>query len=34
MVFHQVVTVEITDIALRLDHGLVPKPKNAEYQQV
>ena len=30
MVFHQVVIVEITDIALRLDHGLVPKPKNLE----
>ena len=34
MVFHQVVIVEITDIVLQLDHGLVPKPKNAEYQQV
>ena len=34
MVFHQVVIAEIIDIVLLLDHGLVPKPKNAEYEQV
>ena len=34
MVFHQVVIAETIDIVLPLDHGLVPKPENIEYQQV